>query len=278
MHVFTHLKPASDGKTGLGLYPDGMVELDGYVGQLLKKLDDLGIADNTIVVFTTDNGAEVMSWPDGGSTPFRGEKATNWEGGYRVPTLIRWPGAIKPGSVYNDVFAHEDMLPTILAAAGVPDVKEKLLKGYAVGSKTYRVHLDGYDLAPYLRGEAKQAPRKEFLYWNDDGKLVALRYNRWKLVFSEQRGHGFGVWEEPFVDLRVPALYDLRSDPFERANHEAIGYSIWRIERVFLLVPAQVFVANWLASFKEFPPRQKPASFSLDQVMQKLTESAGVAQ
>src|SRR5499427_3807214 len=275
MHIWTHLKKESQDKTGLGIYPDGMVEHDAQVGQLLKKLDDLGIADNTIVMYSTDNGAETFTWPDGGTTPFHGEKATNWEGGYRVPALIRWPGTIKPGSVYNDVFAHEDMLPTILAAAGVPDVQEKLLKGYAVGSKTYRVHLDGYDLAPYLRGEAKQAPRKEFLYWNDDGKLVALRYNRWKLVFSEQRGHGFGVWEEPFVDLRVPALYDLRSDPFERANHEAIGYSIWRIERVFLLVPAQVFVANWLASFKEFPPRQKPASFSLDQVMQKLTEAAG---
>ena len=156
----------------------------------MKKLDDLGIADNTIVMYSTDNGAETFTWPDGGTTPFRGEKATNWEGGYRVPALIRWPGTIKPGTVYNDVFAHEDMLPTILAAAGVPDVKETLLKGYAAGSNTFKVHLDGYDLAPYFKGEAKEAPRKEFLYWNDDGKLVALRYNRWKLVFSEQRSHG----------------------------------------------------------------------------------------
>ena len=170
------------------------------------------------------------------------------------------------------------MLPTLLAAAGVPDVKEKLLQGYAAGGKTYKVHLDGYDLAPYFKGAGQEAPRKEFLYWNDDGKLVALRYNRWKLVFSEQRSHGFGVWEEPFVDLRVPALYDLRADPFERASHESIGYPMWRIERVFLLVPAQAYVANWLASFQAFPPRQKPASFSLDQVMQKLTEAAGSSQ
>jgi arylsulfatase len=275
MHIWTHLKKDSQDKTGLGIYPDGMVEHDAQVGQLLKKLDDLGIADNTIVMYSTDNGAETFTWPDGGTTPFRGEKATNWEGGYRVPALIRWPGTIKPGSVYNDVCAHEDILPTLLAAAGVPDIKEKLLQGYAAGGKTYKVHIDGYDLAPYFKGAAQEAPRKEFLYWNDDGKLVALRYNRWKLVFSEQRGHGFGVWEEPFVDLRLPALYDLRSDLFERASHESIGYSTWRLDRVYLLVPAQAYVANWLASFKAFPPRQKPASFSLDQVMQKLTEAAG---
>jgi arylsulfatase len=275
MHIWTHLKQDSQGKTGLGIYPDGMVEHDAHVGQLLKKLDDLGIADNTIVMYSTDNGAETFTWPDGGTTPFRGEKATNWEGGYRVPTLIRWPGTIKPGTVYNDIFAHEDMLPTVLAAAGVPDVKEKLLKGYAAGGKTYKVHLDGYNLMPYFRGEAKESPRREFLYWNDDGKLVALRYNRWKLVFWEQRAHGFGVWEEPFVELRLPALFDLRSDPFERASHESIGYPMWRIERVYLLVPAQAYVARWLASFKAFPPRQEPASFSLDQVMRKMMEAAG---
>jgi arylsulfatase len=176
--------------------------------------------------------------------------------------------------VYNDVFAHEDMLPTLLAAAGVSDVREKLLTGYAAGGTTFKVHLDGYDLAPYFKGEAKESPRREFLYWNDDGKLVALRYNRWKLVFAEQRSHGFGVWEEPFVDLRLPAIYDLRADPFERANQESIGYPAWRIERLYLLVPAQAYVANWLASFQEFRPRQKPASFSLDQVMQRIQEGA----
>jgi arylsulfatase len=278
MHIWTHLKKESEGKTGLGIYPDGMVEHDAHVGQLLKKLDELGIADNTIVIYSTDNGAETFTWPDGGTTPFRGEKATNWEGGYRVPTLIRWPGTIKSGTVYNDIFAHEDLLPTILGAAGVPDVKEKLLKGYAAGNRNYKVHLDGYNLAPYFRGETNESPRKEFLYWNDDGKLVALRYNRWKLVFSEQRSHGFDVWQDPFVDLRLPALFDLRSDPFERASEESIGYPAWRVERIYLLVPAQAYVAKWISSFKDFPPRQKPASFSLDQVMQKLTETAGTTQ
>jgi arylsulfatase A-like enzyme len=278
MHIWTHLKEESQGKTGLGIYPDGMVEHDAHVGQLLKKLDELGIADDTIVMYSTDNGAETFTWPDGGTTPFRGEKNTNWEGGYRVPTLMRWPGTIKPGTVYNGVFAHEDMLPTILAAAGVADVKGLLLKGYAAGGKTYTVHVDGYDLAPYFRGEAKEDPRKEFLYWSDDGNLVALRYNRWKLVFAEQRAHGFDVWQEPFVNLRLPALYDLRADPFERASHESIGYPMWRIERAFLLVPAQAYVATWLASFREFPPRQKPASFSLEQVMEKISEVSGANQ
>ena len=207
MHIWTHLKSEARDKTGLGIYPDGMVEHDAHVGELLNKLDELGIADNTIVMYSTDNGAETFTWPDGGTTPFRGEKGTNWEGGYRVPTLMRWPGTIKAGTVYNDVFAHEDMLPTLLAAAGVPDVKEKLLKGYAAGGATFKVHLDGYDLAPYFKGETKESPRR-------------------------------------------------------------------RIERLYLLVPAQVFVANWLASFKEFPPRQKPATFNLDQVMQKIQEGA----
>jgi len=177
MHVFTHLKPESQGKTGLGLYPDGMVEHDGHVGQLLKKLDDLGIANNTIVVYTTDNGAEVMSWPDGGSTPFRGEKATNWEGGFRVPTVIRWPGVIKPGTVYNDIFAHEDFIPTFAAAGGDPDVVARCMKTCQSGNKLFKVHLDGYNLMPFFKGEVKESPRKEFLYWSDDGELVALRVN-----------------------------------------------------------------------------------------------------
>ena len=274
MHIWTHLKKESEGKTGLGIYPDGMVEHDGHVGQLLKKLDDLGIASNTIIMYSTDNGAEVMSWPDGGTTPFRSEKGTNWEGSFRVPSIIKWPGVIKPGSVYNDVFAHEDMMPTIMAAVGQPDIAQKLKAGTTVGGKTYKVHLDGYNLLPYLKGEAKESPRKEFLYWSDDGKLVALRYNQWKAVFAEQRAHGFFVWQEEFTDLRLPKLFNLRSDPFERAE-EGIDYPRWRIDRVFVLVPAQAFVANWLQSFKEFPPRQKPASFSIDQVMEKLTQQQG---
>jgi arylsulfatase A-like enzyme len=277
MHIFTHLKRRSQGKTGLGIYPDGMVEHDAHVGQLLKKLDDLGIAENTIVMYSTDNGAEVMSWPDGGTTPFRGEKNTNWEGGYRVPCVIRWPGVIEPGTIYNDLGAHEDMIPTIMAAVGEPDVVEKLKEGYTAGDKTFKVHLDGYNLLPYLRGETDDSPRKEFLYWTDDGDLAALRYEQWKLVFTEQRAHGFDVWQEPFVPLRAPKMFSLRGDPFERAE-EAMDYPRWRAERLFLLVPATAFVARWLESFKEFPPRQKPASFSIDQVMEKLTAPAAGAK
>ncbi|MFN0010090.1 MAG: arylsulfatase [Phycisphaerales bacterium] len=274
MHIHTHLKKESQGKTGLGIYPDGMVEHDGHVGQLLDKLKELGLEDNTIVMYSTDNGAESFSWPDGGTTPFRNEKATNWEGGYRVPCAIRWPGVIKPGTVSNDIFAHEDMLPTILAAAGVPDVKEQLLKGMKVGDKTFKVHLDGYNITDALAGKAP-SPRKEFFYFNDDGSLVGLRLNQWKIVFAEQRAHGFDVWQEPFTPLRLPKLFNLRSDPFEAADHQAIGYPRWRIDRVFLLVPAQEYVAKFLATFKEFPPSQKPGSFSLDAVLESLQQSHG---
>ncbi len=226
-----------------------------------------------IVMYSTDNGPEEFSWPDGGTSPFRGEKDTNWEAGWRVPTLLRWPGVIKPGTVSNEIFAHEDMLPTILAAAGVPDVKEKLLKGYKVGDKTFKVHLDGYNLLPFLKGEVKESPRKEMLYWSDDGDLMALRYGNWKAVFKEQRAESFAVWSEPMVDLRVPKLFNLRSDPFEKADKNSIYYNDWLLRRVFLLVPAQGFVAHWIQSFKDFPPSQKPASFSIDQVMEKLTAS-----
>jgi arylsulfatase A-like enzyme len=274
MHVWTRLKKESEGKTGLGLYPDGMVEHDGHVGRLLKKLDDLGIADNTIVMYSTDNGAEVCTWPDGGTTPFRGEKNTNWEGGYRVPCVMRWPGVIKPGTEINGVTSHEDWVPTLLAAAGDPDIKAKLLKGHSTAGKTFKVHLDGYDLRPLLAGEGP-SPRKEFFYWTDDGNLACLRYDRWKVAFMEQRAHSLEVWEEPFVTLRLPKILCLRSDPFERADHDGIGYSTWRAERMFVLVPAQAFVAQHLQTFKEFPPRQKPGSFSLDQVLSKLQESGG---
>ena len=273
MHIWTHLKPESEGVTGLGIYPDGMVEHDAMVGQILDKLDELGIADNTIVMYSTDNGAEVMSWPDGGTTPFAGEKNTQWEGGYRVPTLIRWPGVIEPGSRINHIGSHEDMLPTLLAAAGEDNIKEELLEGgvRAIG-RSYNVHLDGYNLLPALKGEADW-PRREFLYWTDDGNLAALRYDQWKVHFLEQRGHGFDVWQEPFVELRLPRLVSVRSDPFERAPHEGMGYKRWRLDRAFVLVPAQAFVSNWLSSFEQFPPRQKPGSFSLSQVMDKLTDS-----
>jgi arylsulfatase len=272
MHIWTHLKPSSKGKTGLGIYADGMVEHDGQVGELLKKLDDLGIADNTIVLYTSDNGAESLSWPDGGTTPFRSEKNTNWEGGYRVPGLVRWPGVVKPGTEINAIFAQEDWLPTFLAAAGVPTIKEDLLKGFSAGAMTYKVHLDGYDQHELLAGKGEGA-RKEFLYWTDDGDLCGLRYNQWKLVFMEQRAHGFDVWQDPMIPLRVPKLFNLRTDPFERADYESIDYAHWRIDRVFLLVPAQAFVGQWLSSFKEYPPRQKPGSFSLEQVMNQLTST-----
>ncbi len=276
MHIWTRLKKESEGKTGLGIYPDGMVEHDTMVGEMLNALDDLGFADNTIVMYSTDNGAEKFTWPDGGQSPFRGEKNTNWEGGYRVPCAIRWPGVIKPGTVVNDIFAHEDMLPTLLAAAGAPDVKDQLLKGMKVGNKTFKVHLDGYDVTDALAGKGP-SPRKEFFYFNDDGSLVALRYNQWKVVFSEQRAHGLDVWEEPFVPLRLPKLFNLRSDPFETADHEGMDYERWRVEHLFVMVPAQEYVAKFLSTFKEYPPRQKPGSFSIDRVLTSLEAGAGGA-
>ncbi len=271
MHINTHLKPESQGVTGLGVYPDGMVEHDGHVGQILAKLKELGLEDNTIVMYSTDNGAEKASWPDGGVSPYRGEKNTNWEGGYRVPCVIRWPGVIKPGTVLNDIFAHEDMLPTLLAAAGDPDVKSKLLTGMKVGDKTFKVHLDGYNLTDALAGKSP-SPRKEFFYFNDDGSLVGLRYSQWKIVFAEQRAHGFDVWEEPFVTLRVPRIFNLRTDPFEEGSHSWDAWK-WRADRLFLLVPAQQYVGQFLMTFKEYPPSQKVGSFSLDQVMESLTSA-----
>ncbi|MGD9714804.1 MAG: arylsulfatase [Thermomicrobiales bacterium] len=275
MHVFTHLKPDSDGKTGLGIYADGMVEHDGMVGQLLDKLKELGIDDNTIVMYSTDNGAETFTWPDGGTTMFRGEKNTNWEGGYRVPALIRWPGTIEPGTVVNDIGAHEDMMTTLLAAAGEPNVKEELLKGKTIGDRTYKVHLDGYDLGPALKGDGDW-PRKEFIYWTDDGSVAALRYNNYKATFLEQKAEGLSVWQQPFDRLRAPLLTNLRMDPFERAQEEhAMGYDRWFMEHMFAVAPAAAYVGKWLESFKEFPPRQKPGSFNLDNVMEVVTAGSG---
>jgi arylsulfatase len=267
MHIWTHLKPSSVGKTGLGVYPDGMVELDGYVGRLLKKLDDLGVADNTIVCFTTDNGAEVMSWPDGGSTPFRGEKDTNWEGGWRIPFLMRWPGVIKPGRVINDICSLQDMIPTFAAAAGETDLVEKVKRGYTINGKTFKVHLDGHNLVPFLKGDVAKSPREGFIYWGDDGELLAIRAGNWKAVFLEQRNKGIKVWREPFSEMRAPTLFNLRSDPFE-AGGDSLLYEKWFVDRAFALVPMQAIAAKWLESFKEFPIRQKPASFSLEHVVQ----------
>jgi arylsulfatase A-like enzyme len=273
MHVFTHLKPSSEGKTGLGLYPDGMVELDGYVGQLLKKLDDLGVADNTIVVFTTDNGAEVMSWPDGGATPFRGEKDTNWEGGWRVPCVMRWPGVIEPGRVINDICSLQDFIPTFAAANGETDLVGKVKQGYTMGGKTFKVHLDGYNLMPFLAGKQDKSPREGFIYWSDDGDCMAMRLGRYKIVFAEQRATGLDVWRESLSPLRIPKFFDLRADPFERGE-ESFKYNDWFVQSVFLQYAAPPLLMQWLESFKEFPPRQKPASFSIDQVIDKLMPRA----
>ena len=272
MHIYTHLKPASKGKTGLGLNADGMVEHDEMVGRLLKQLDDLGIAKDTIVVWTTDNGAEVFSWPDGGTTPFHGEKNTSWEGGYRVPGVIRWPGVIKPGTEINSIMSHEDWVPTLVAAAGEPNVKQKLLSGYQAAGKTFKVHLDGYNQRELLAGTGPDQ-RKEFFYWTDDGNLAALRYDRWKLLFLEQRAEGLSVWEDPLIALRFPKLTDLRADPFEIAHRMAGDYDRWRVEHAFLLVPAQAYVGQHLKSYADYPPRQKPGSFSLDQVLEKLQDA-----
>ena len=275
MHVYTHLKEESKGKTGLGVYPDGMVEHDGHVGELLNKLDQLGIADNTIVMYSTDNGAEKCTWPDGGSTPFRGEKASNWEGGWRVPTAIRWPGVIKPGTVSNEICSHQDMLPTLLAAAGEPDIVEKCKKGYKAGDKTFKVHLDGFNLIPYLKGEVAKSPRPGFLYWGDEGDLMALRYGNWKIHFAEQTHEGMAAWEQPLLALKFPKLFNLRSDPFEEADVSGdLFYKKWRADRVFMLLPAGALVAQYMQTMMEFPPRQSPDSWSPEAMMEKLKKNA----
>jgi arylsulfatase len=277
MHFRTHVKKELRGISGQDEYSDGMVEHDMHIGRFLKLLDELKIADNTIVFYSTDNGPHYNTWPDAAATPFRGEKNTNWEGGWRVPAMVRWPGKIAAGSVTNQIVHHMDWLPTFVAAAGVPDIKEQLLKGgvKAIG-RTYRVHLDGYNILPLVTGQTKEGPRKEIFYFSDDGDLTALRYQDWKLIFMEQKATGtFRVWMEPFVPLRVPLIFNLRRDPYERATITSNTYHDWQIDRAFLLVPAQAYVGQFLATFKEFPPRQKAASFSLDQVMEKMRTPGG---
>lgn len=279
MHIFTHLPPEWEGKTGYGIYADGMQQHDRDVGELLDKLDELGLADNTIVMYSTDNGAETFTWPDGGTTMLKGEKNTQWEGGFRVPTMIRWPGVIEPGTVINGLAAHEDMLPTMLAAAGEPDIKEQLLEGgvQAIG-REYKVHLDGYNLLPALKGEGEW-PRHDFIYWTDDGDVAALRYDDWKVTFMQQNAEGLDVWLKPFEVQRAPILTNLRMDPFERARDEhAMGYQRWYLEHMFAIAPASAYVAAWLQSFQEFPPRQKPGSFSLSNVMDELTAGSPGSQ
>jgi arylsulfatase len=273
MHFRTHVKPELRGISGQDEYSDGMVEHDMHIGKFLEVLDELGIADNTVVFYSTDNGPHYNTWPDAAATPFRGEKNTNWEGGWRVPAMVRWPGQIPAGSVTNQIVHHMDWFPTFAAIAGDDDIKDELLNGWASTEldREYRVHLDGYDIVPLLTGEAEQSPRKEIFYFSDDGDLTALRYTDWKLIFMEQQAEGtFRVWMEPFVPLRVPLIFNVRRDPYERAEITSNTYYDWMLDRAYFLVPAQAYVGNFLATFQEFPPRQKAASFSLDQVMEKL--------
>ncbi len=270
MHFRTHIKDEVAGTTGQGPYADGMVDHDNHVGQILDKLDELGVAEDTLVVYSTDNGPHYNTWPDGAITPFRSEKNTNWEGAFRVPAFVRWPGAIPAGEVRNGMVAHQDWTPTFLAAAGVSDIREKLVKGHKAGSKRFKVHLDGYNVLDYLTGKVDESPRDEFFYVNDDGQLVAVRYKDWKIVFLEQRAKTLALWAEPFVPLRVPKIFNLRRDPFERADENSNTYYDWLLDHAFVLVPAQALVAQKLQSFREFPPRQEPASFNLDRVLEKL--------
>jgi arylsulfatase len=276
MHFRTHVKPELRGISGQDEYSDGMVEHDMHVGEILKKIDDLGIGDNTIVFYSTDNGPHYNTWPDAASTPFRGEKNTNWEGGWRVPAMVRWPGHIAPDTVSNEIMHHMDWLPTFLSAAGQPDIKEKLLTGYKANNKDFKVHLDGYDFLPTLTGESEKGPRKEIFYFSDDGDLTALRYDDWKMIFLEQRAEAtFQAWMEPFVPLRVPLIFNLRRDPYERSQVTSNTYFDWLIDRAYLLVPAQAYVGDFLKTFQEYPPRQKAASFSLEKVMETLLTPMG---
>lgn len=277
MHAWTHVKPESRGQSGRwqSEYHDVMIDHDKHIGEMLDFLDELGIADNTFVQYSTDNGPHMNTWPDGGMTPFRNEKNSSWEGAYRVPCMVRFPGKIKAGSVSNGIVAHLDWFPTILAVAGEPDIAQKLKKGHKIGNKTYKVHLDGHNLLPYLTGKNAESPRKGFIYFTDDGDVAALRYDNWKMLFMEQRVTGtLKIWQEPFVVLRTPYIFNLRMDPYERAQITSNTYYDWMFRHIFLLVPAQAGVADFLATFKEFPPRQKSASFSLDQVMEKMMEAS----
>ncbi len=277
MHVFTHVRPSMRGQSGMpdNEYADGMIEHDGDVGKLLKALDDLGIANNTILVYTTDNGPHMNSWPDGAMTPFRSEKDTNWEGAFRVPAMVRWPGHIQQGSISNEIFSGHDWFPTLLAAAGDSGVKDRLLQGWRVGDRAYKLHLDGYNQLPYLTGQQDKSDRKGFIYFDDDGHLVAIRFNNWKLVFAEQKTAGtLDIWGEPFTMRRLPLFFNLRMDPYERAQITSNSYWDWTMHKAYLLMAGQTIVAEFIATFKEFPPRQRPQSFSVDQIMERLQTPA----
>jgi arylsulfatase len=280
MHAFTHTKKSSLGQAGRwqSPYHDTMIDHDKNVGDILAYLDELGITDDTFVMYSTDNEPHMNSWPDAGMTPFRSEKNTNWEGAFRVPLLVRWPGKIKAGSVSNEIVQHHDWLPTFLSMAGEPDVMEKLLKGHTAHGKTFKNHIDGYDLLPYLTGKVEKSPWKLFVYFEDDGNVVAIRYDNWKLVFMEQRCPGtLQVWAEPFVPLRLPKLFNLRTDPFERADITSNTYYDWFLHRVYIIYAAQEIAAQFATTFKEFPPRQKAASFTIDLALSKMTEASSGA-
>ena len=272
MHFRTHVAQKNLGKSGQDPYSDRMVVHDEQIGMMLDKLDELGIADNTIVMYSTDNGPENDTWPDGASTPFRSQKDTNWEGGWRVPCFMRWPGKVIAGTTLNGIVSHIDMLPTLLAAAGDPDTAKKLLDGVKIGDKKFNVHLDGYNMLPYLTGEAKESPRNSVFYFSDDGDLMAVRAGDWKLVFAIQRASQMNVWAEPLVKLRVPHIFNLRRDPFERADYNSNTYWDWCVNHVPQLYLVQDLVAEQIADFARYPPRQKPASFNLDEVMARVSK------
>jgi arylsulfatase A-like enzyme len=281
MHFRTHPKPESVGQAGRwqSPYHDTMIDHDKVVGALLDQLDQLGIADDTIVVYSTDNGPHMNSWPDAGMTPFRSEKNSNWEGAFRVPELIRWPGRIPAGVVSNEIIQHHDWLPTFLAAADAPNIVEQLKQGHTIGDTTYRVHIDGFDLRPYLTGEVDKSPRQIFIYFSDDGDVLALRFDNWKAVFMEQRAPGtLLVWAEPFVQLRVPKIYNLRMDPYERADITSNTYYDWLLDNAYLVFAASAVVTQFLETFTEFPPRQKAASFTIDQAVAKLEAALTAGQ
>jgi arylsulfatase A-like enzyme len=271
MHFKTHVAEKNIGKSGQDPYSDRMVVHDEQIGMMLDKLDALGIADNTIVMYSTDNGPENDFWPDGANTPFRSQKDTNWEGGWRVPCFLRWPGKIAAGTILNGIASHIDMFPTLLAAAGEPDIAQKLLNGHKAGERTYKVHLDGNNLLPYLTGTAKESPRRAIFYFSDDGDVIAVRNGDYKFVLAEQRADSSWVWMEPFVKLRVPKIFNLRRDPFERADFNSSSYWNWMIEHIYLMYEMQALVAGQIQDFAKFPPRQKPASFNLDEVMRQVT-------
>jgi arylsulfatase len=275
MHFRTHVKAENRGKSGQDEYSDGMVEHDMHVGELLKALEELGLKDNTVVMYSTDNGPHYNTWPDAGTTPFRSEKNSNWEGAYRVPAFVRWPGKFPAGTTLNGIVSHEDWLPTFAAVAGDTTVKDRLLKGATINGRSYRNHLDGYNQLDYLSGKTKESPRKEFWYVNDDAQIVAARYEDWKVVFLENRGQAFGVWREPFVELRAPLIFNLRRDPFEKAQHNSNTYNDWWLDRAFVLVPIQGLASKFLMTMKDYPPSQTPGAFNLSKIEEQLKNASG---